>query len=83
MLPANKPDLNKRWSLWRAALYGLLLQAFANGMSAVADKGKDAALWWNASDAEMIVHFTAMMVPAPALFVLVAWLHNRRLKKTT
>jgi hypothetical protein len=80
MMPTEKRS-DVPWRISRAILYGLMLQLLTNVISALTDGGKDVALWWNASAVEMIAHFTGMMLPLPLIFVVIALIHNWRLRK--
>jgi hypothetical protein len=79
MMPADTtPRPPKRWNLWRAAFYGLLLQIFANWLTAFNGGKPYLPDQWSF---EIIGGFVAMHIPGPILFAVIACGHNRRLKK--
>jgi len=79
--------MRKRWSLWRAALYGLLLMLFAFTVHIL-------GLWagtkppdpWLSSDVPLhmlLPHWIAYFMPGPILFVIVAAIRNMFVRKPT
>jgi hypothetical protein len=82
MIAADGERGRRKWSLWRAALYGLIVAAIAFTTSNLADGGKHLAVLIHAPAQEAIPYFAGQMLVAlaPALFVLVAFLRNRFVK---
>jgi hypothetical protein len=73
MQPDHDPVLTRgRWSLKRAAVYGLILQAVAFIVSNLADGGADLAVWLQGRPAQYVTYILAQFLPAPVIFVAVA-----------
>jgi hypothetical protein len=73
---SDKPA--RKWSLWRAALYGLILQSIVFVTSNLADGGNDAMYWLQQGrPAAIVAYFGGQLIAAPLVFVLVAFIRNR------
>jgi H+/Cl- antiporter ClcA len=80
MAVAENRTGKRKWSLWRAALYGLILAVITFITSNLANEGKELSIWLQARPAEMIAYFGARLLAAPLLFVLIAFICNRFVK---
>lgn len=77
-LASAEEKLPKKWSLWRAALYGFLLGIFTFVLSNTAnDSWKDEmAWWWFGRPGQIIGYFGGRFLGTPLLFVLIALIRN-------
>jgi hypothetical protein len=67
----NKPR-NRKWNLWRAALYGFILQVliFSFHVSVVGDEQLPGLT------ADELGYFFGLMLPCPTFFIVVAFVRN-------
>ena len=82
MSPSENLSAKPQWSLWRAALYGLLIQIIVLVISGLADGGKDFFLWLHARPSEMVTHFVGELLAGPLIFVAIARIRNWRVRKS-
>jgi hypothetical protein len=66
----------QKWSLGRAAFYGLILALVVLVVSNLADQRKNLLIWLNARPGEMLGYFEAQLLLAPIVFVVVALIRN-------
>jgi hypothetical protein len=70
-----------KWSLWRAALYGLGVGLAVFVISTMADGGRNLSMWWsNGRPEEIAAYLAGQLTAAPLLFVVVAFIRNRFVK---
>jgi H+/Cl- antiporter ClcA len=74
--------MKRKWSLWRAALYGLILAVIAFAISNLADGGKDLSVWLHSRPDLMMSYFSERLLFAPTLFIVIAFIRNRFVKKS-
>jgi hypothetical protein len=72
----------KKWSLWRAALYGFLLGVFTFVLSNTAnDSWKHEMAWWQfGRPGQIIGYFGGRFLFTPFLFVVIAIIRNLLVK---
>jgi hypothetical protein len=67
-----------KWSLWRAALYGLAIGLAVFAVNTMADGGQDLAAWWSyGRPAEIVAYLGGRLLILPILFVVIAFVRNR------
>jgi hypothetical protein len=67
----------RKWSLTRAALYGLTLQTTALILGNLADGGKEFAEYAHARPGQIIGYFGAQMLFSPMIFVGIAFIRQK------
>jgi hypothetical protein len=79
--------MSKRWSLWRAVLYGLLLMLFVFAVHILGIwAGTTPPDPWLSSAVPihiLLAHWIAYLMPGPILFVIVAAIRNMFVRKPT
>jgi hypothetical protein len=79
--------MSKRWSLWRAALYGLLLMlvVFAVHLLGIWAGTKAPDPWLNTNIAlgSLLANWIGYFMPGPILFVVIAAIRNMFVRKPT
>jgi hypothetical protein len=70
----------KKWSLWRAALYGLIAGVILFVINDAANGWQEFSTWSQARPSEVISFAIGRFGFPPVLFVLVAFIRNRFVK---
>jgi H+/Cl- antiporter ClcA len=76
----NQPG-KRKWSLWRAALLGLVIAVCLLAINSVADRGKELSIRLHAPPAEMTGYFMGRLLLLPILLVLIAFIRNFFIKE--